>query len=566
MPKFIGHYETRAEFDEMRTVAHPIHAFKETISTTPTAQLCSSVSSSSGNTKKLWTRYVVTWTFLFIILAGACSGVVLKASSDFATIERSKAQLVASSVAANFQALLIGSLFSMQTMSSFIEDGPRPPIHSAVIPFFENVAPRLTASTHSIYAIQLAPYGVVAAIHPIINSFGDSTRLFSAGGLNLFDSESPIVNRRKSSVFNLKTRKVYMEGPMQLFGNSLQGQENRAIVGHYPLFVETQNQSDSWGDAPWPAPSGLPPLGPFHHVHNCSGLLYPETRRSLCATNATGDNRRFWGFYNVIVLWNVIIEEAQVQSLSEQGYDWSIWRSSENTDGTGDFTWDLADSYGGVPVSPTEKRNSAVIALASVETSTWAFVVSKAWSPPWMQGLIVGVIICSAALASLVLLIISQFNSSRYFIHELRAGREADSVLNHTLKNSVYGAVCVLEIEQQRELSSPTSPERAAGINAAIDQLHRTILWCSGRQVLIDVTTGSYQSSLSPIKLRTFLSSVASTLTTHGHTIGQWTEDLFVAVDEKMCRIALDNALTNAAIHGGTDDIVLGAKFHPQGK
>ena len=105
----------------------------------------------------------------------------------------------------------------------------------------------------------------------------------------------------------------------------------------------------------------------------------------------------------------------------------------------------------------------------------------------------------------------------------------------------------------------------AAGIQATIEQLHQTILWCSRRQILIDLTSGLYTSSLSPIDAKSFIRSVASTLTTFTYAINDDTEHLHIAVDEKMCRLALDNAATNAAAHGSSEEIRFGAFFKLHG-
>ena len=107
--------------------------------------------------------------------------------------------------------------------------------------------------------------------------------------------------------------------------------------------------------------------------------------------------------------------------------------------------------------------------------------------------------------------------------------------------------------------------ERAAGIKEAVGLLDRTIQWCSGRQVLIDLTSGNYTTSLSPVRASEFIRGVASTLTTCKYVVSDETAGLRVAVDEKMCRIALDNAANNAAVHGGGGVIKFGAKFYPRG-
>lgn len=268
------------------------------------------------------------------------------------------------------------------------------------------------------------------------------------------------------------------------------------------------------------------------------------------------------------MLWNEILFEDKVQTLTDEGFSWSIWRSPETFIEGSPIDWVLAGHSENV-IHPHDP--GAVVVRVQVETVVWAFVIFRngGWDPSWKTGLIIGVAFVSAIIASVVLALHMQHSANLDLISQLNASREADSVLNHTLKNSVYSAVCLLEIEQQRELLEPSLKDsgelRAAGIQSTLDQLHRTIGWCSSRQVLIDLTSGTYQSTLSPINAGGFLRTVASTLTTCSYSIHENAFNLSVAVDEKMCRVALDNALTNAAAHGGDGEIKIGASFHPNG-
>lgn len=91
------------------------------------------------------------------------------------------------------------------------------------------------------------------------------------------------------------------------------------------------------------------------------------------------------------------------------------------------------------------------------------------------------------------------------------------------------------------------------------------IQWCTGRQVLIDLTSGTYQSSLSPVNANVVLKRVASTLTTCRYVIHEESLQLNVALDEKMCLLALENAATNAIAHGDRGEVRFGASFQYQG-
>lgn len=238
------------------------------------------------------------WFAVCLLLLGASVGSIFKASADFSSNEKSKANEIISSVASNFKSLLSNSLGSVHTMSSFIEEGPAP-MHSSVMVFTRKVAPSLLATSAAIHSVQLEPYGVVAEVYPIVSKFWDATPIYAAGGHDLFDPNSPLSNHRSDAIHTLNSRVTQIAGPMKVFGNSLAAANNLGLLCRKPLFAPTTNTSDEWGDTTWPSPNGLPPLGPFHHVHDCGSILFPATGRSLCASNATGDGRRFWGFYTV---------------------------------------------------------------------------------------------------------------------------------------------------------------------------------------------------------------------------------------------------------------------------
>ncbi len=83
--------------------------------------------------------------------------------------------------------------------------------------------------------------------------------------------------------------------------------------------------------------------------------------------------------------------------------------------------------------------------------------------------------------------------------------------------------------------------------------------------MLIDLTSGTYRTSLSPVNANELLKRVASTLTTCSYFIHEESLQLNVAVDEKMCLLALDNAATNAVAHGDRGEIKFGAYFQSSG-
>jgi len=149
-------------------------------------------------------------------------------------------------------------------------------------------------------------------------------------------------------------------------------------------------------------------------------------------------------------------------------------------------------------------------------------------------------------------------------VHRLRAGRHADSVLNHVLKNKVAGAAAVLEIFIQ---DNPSSKSR---LQAACDQMYRSMSWCAVRQTMLDLVGGAYTTTLEHVHLQDFLEGMMppsvpfqiklplKSKTESGESI----ESVDVFFDEKMARLALENVISNAVTHGDNAfPIQLGASF-----
>jgi len=87
---------------------------------------------------------------------------------------------------------------------------------------------------------------------------------------------------------------------------------------------------------------------------------------------------------------------------------------------------------------------------------------------------------------------------------------------------------------------------------------------------MLDLTAGRYTTVHSPVKIASFLRTLASGIS-HA-TISDSTEsttmsgDIDIAFDEKMARLAMENAKTNAVSHGSGGPIEIGAKIQTQGK
>jgi len=87
---------------------------------------------------------------------------------------------------------------------------------------------------------------------------------------------------------------------------------------------------------------------------------------------------------------------------------------------------------------------------------------------------------------------------------------------------------------------------------------------------MLDLTAGRYTTVHSPVKIASFLRTLVSGVS--NATVLDLTEsttmsgDVVIAFDEKMARLAMENAKTNAVAHGSGEPIEIGAKLQTQGK
>eukprot|EP00615_Pteridomonas_danica_P014739 CAMPEP_0114406222 /NCGR_PEP_ID=MMETSP0102-20121206/21026_1 /TAXON_ID=38822 ORGANISM="Pteridomonas danica, Strain PT" /NCGR_SAMPLE_ID=MMETSP0102 /ASSEMBLY_ACC=CAM_ASM_000212 /LENGTH=531 /DNA_ID=CAMNT_0001572073 /DNA_START=418 /DNA_END=2013 /DNA_ORIENTATION=+ len=142
------------------------------------------------------------------------------------------------------------------------------------------------------------------------------------------------------------------------------------------------------------------------------------------------------------------------------------------------------------------------------------------------------------------------------YVKLLSAGRSGDLALNHNLKNSIAGAACLLELDNQDQEQNGSSELRSRQ-KQVLNQLYRTMRWCTMRQVMVDVADGTYQSALSPQHVSNFLKAIAGDNMGISFVIREISN--IVAFDEQMVRLALENAISNAIVHGDGSPIVLGS-------
>eukprot|EP00614_Pseudopedinella_elastica_P001301 CAMPEP_0172609764 /NCGR_PEP_ID=MMETSP1068-20121228/29678_1 /TAXON_ID=35684 /ORGANISM="Pseudopedinella elastica, Strain CCMP716" /LENGTH=531 /DNA_ID=CAMNT_0013413345 /DNA_START=45 /DNA_END=1640 /DNA_ORIENTATION=+ len=178
-----------------------------------------------------------------------------------------------------------------------------------------------------------------------------------------------------------------------------------------------------------------------------------------------------------------------------------------------------------------------------------------------LQTLIVDIIVAVAFTIMLWSACVVSSESGRKYIGLFRAGRLADSVLNHILKNSVAGAACLIELGNREDGASDAA---AARDKKVLEQLYRTMRWCASRQYLIDLADGSYNTSLNSVHLGDFFDSIVKedgrvTITT------AYDKNLKVKFDDRMALLAMENVVSNAYAHGDGESINISAVYEPAG-
>ena len=355
-----------------------------------------------------------TFVLFAILITAGVIGVISATAATMAD-EKVRAQVIVNSVATSFGAQLIGAVFPSLAAVSFLEAGSSP-THAAVHDWFDRAAPMLVASSSAIENVQLAPYGHVCIVYPIVSARINNTGMLVKGdvghGHDLFNASSAVANRRSVAVLALATQTLNIEGPKNLlsssptclFGCAL---SKSSLLTRVPIFVAATSNQDTWSEGHlWDSLPNAPPLGPFTSVTDCGTIVNPANNMSLCDTNAVGDGRRFWGFFTIIVVWTELLELAQVQSLGDatSGYKWSISRSVESSNGTGTFSWvHVSSSNGALPT--TAYANGCVSKVIKVYSSAWMLTVeprSGTWLPVWTTGAVAGVVLITLLVSVLV--------------------------------------------------------------------------------------------------------------------------------------------------------------------
>eukprot|EP00667_Euglena_gracilis_P004828 EG_transcript_4857 len=123
------------------------------------------------------------------------------------------------------------------------------------------------------------------------------------------------------------------------------------------------------------------------------------------------------------------------------------------------------------------------------------------------------------------------------------ASREADSILNHVLKNVMADAAGCIHLYLQATPAALPSPP--ADLLQATECLQRGVAWCRKRQALLRIASGHYAPQPTEVDLNEFGRSLLQ-----GRPIDAEFPNEVVTMDPLLCEIVLENALTNAHRHG----------------
>eukprot|EP00667_Euglena_gracilis_P001149 EG_transcript_1149 len=125
-----------------------------------------------------------------------------------------------------------------------------------------------------------------------------------------------------------------------------------------------------------------------------------------------------------------------------------------------------------------------------------------------------------------------------------KASEQADTVLNHILKNTMADAAACIQLYAEDKVAQ-VPPDLAQAVTC----LARGMQWCRKRHVLLRMSEGDYLPALHPVSLREFGEQLV-----RGRDVLSSFPNEVVLLDEVLCDILLDNALNNAFRHGNPPD------------
>ena len=127
-------------------------------------------------------------------------------------------------------------------------------------------------------------------------------------------------------------------------------------------------------------------------------------------------------------------------------------------------------------------------------------------------------------------------------------GQQADTVLNHILKNSMADAIGCIEMFCQR-IKKINPGADVAILTKASDILFRGMWWCKLREAMLSMVAGRYETVKTATSLHQFGQDFI-----RGRNLALGCIPVCVEMDSTACNVVLENAVTNAIRHGCLHD------------
>jgi len=344
----------------------------------------------------------------FIALTATFVSSILAASATSAAAARGALDVTASIAAERIADAVTSSLAPLATIRSAVEDGAGGAAHAAVIAYFSAARARLVAAAPAVACLQVAPFGHVAAIFPLMQPGLNLTGVLAAGGLDLFNASNGLVNYRPAAVEALESGDTLLQGPQPVFACvgivcSTTVSPALALIARMPIYPPAAaGAPDAWsGGAAWPGVPGGAPLGPWTAATNCSTLLNAKGI-SFCDADGVLAGRRFWGFATAIFKWDAVLALAGVPALdSSVGVArWSVARSAFDKSGT----WTPAGaSAGALPTAAFARGSVGTATAGGVDWAVSLEPLGATFTPAWTVPLVVASVVVSAVVAASLL-------------------------------------------------------------------------------------------------------------------------------------------------------------------
>mmetsp|Transcript_27356 Transcript_27356/g.35448 ORF Transcript_27356/g.35448 Transcript_27356/m.35448 type:complete len:629 (-) Transcript_27356:456-2342(-) len=140
------------------------------------------------------------------------------------------------------------------------------------------------------------------------------------------------------------------------------------------------------------------------------------------------------------------------------------------------------------------------------------------------------------------------------YIRTKEVDAKADAMLSNVLKNSIAGASCLIEIEQEEMKANPCEK---CGIRHRLTQARHQLLhsmrWCMSRQVMVELASGTYKTYLSDFNLNNFFIDM-NVMSENNKIIFEditgISDRYLLKLDENMVHVAIENGLFSASSHG----------------